>query len=76
MQDRGQGHCKNNATSGEYFKHDRGQAKGTHKTHKQIPDLFSEAITLLIFLMTRLGRNRTILHSHSLEGTVSVHCKG
>ena len=50
MQDCGQGHCKNNATSGEYFKHDRGQAKGTHKTHKQIPELFSQAITLLIFL--------------------------
>ena len=50
MQDRGQGHCKNNATSGEYFKHDRGQAKGTHKTHKQIPELFSQTITLLIFL--------------------------
>lgn len=50
MQDCGQGHCKNNATSGEYFKHDRGQAKDTHKTHKQIPELFSQAITLLIFL--------------------------
>ena len=41
MQDICQGRCKNTVTSGQYL------GEHTHRTHKQIAELFSQAFTLV-----------------------------
>ena len=67
MQDHGQGHCKKNATRGQYFKvcqvcHGQG--------HPQ------EIAELLLFLLyfpigyVHPGLNMIMLHSHPLKGSL------
>ena len=67
MQDCGQGQCKNNATSGQYLKHNRGQLYSRDSQ----TNVFRVSFCSLIMYL-----NSETFHSHPMKGILSVHCKG
>ena len=67
---RGQEHCKNNATNGQYFKHD--VMKGTSRTHKQKKEVFSLALNFLSHCVYLLWPYSIILHYHALNCTLRL----